>query len=226
MKADVSGTSGCGVDGSPASGPLVVGLVGRIAAGKSTVARHLAQLGANVIDADRIAHAVLDEPAARAEIVARFGAGVVHPAGQIDRRALAAAVFGPLADPSGILDLEAIVHPRVRRRITADLARLTAPGHGPGPRVIVLDVPLLVQGGWADVCDRILVVDCAESVRAERLAQRGWNAEEQAARDATWNRRFDPAPLTPAKTSRVDASGDVTYTQSQVESVWHHWLTT
>jgi len=207
-----------------ARGPLVVGLVGRIASGKSTVAREFAALGAWVIDADRIAHDVLDEPEARSAISARFGGHVVAADGRIDRRALAAAVFGPGADGSddgvGIGDLEAIVHPRVRSRIREALARARAAGNGVRPSVVVLDIPLLVQSGWADACDRLVVVECPADVRRERLARRGWNAAEQAAREAAWERRFDAGALRPGKTWRVDASGDVAYTQSQVEALW------
>lgn len=206
-------------------GLLVVGLVGRIAAGKSTVARELAALGAEVIDADRLAHDVLDEPEVCREVAARFGSDVLGTDGRVDRRALAAAVFGPDrgAGP-GIEDLEAIVHPRVRGRIQGALDRLRAAAPGRRPRVVVLDVPLLVQSGWSAACDRLLVIDCAEDVRLARLARRGWSAAEQQAREANWDRRFDPAALASGKTRRVDASGDEAYTRRQVEMLWHEWL--
>lgn len=219
--------------GGASRGPLVVGLVGRIASGKSTVAREFAALGAQVIDADRIAHDVLDEPEVRRGIAGRFGGQVLAADGRVDRRALAAAVFGPAADGGptadgakggGISDLEAIVHPRVRCRIREELARARAAGDGAGPRVVVLDVPLLVQGGWADACDRLVVVECADAIRRERLARRGWNAAEQAAREAAWERRFDVAVIRPEKTVRVDASGDVAYTRAHVETLWREWI--
>ena len=99
---------------------IVVGLVGRMAAGKSTVARMFAALGAHVLDADAIAHEVLDEPEARRAVVARFGAGVAGPDGRVNRRALADVVFaGDAAAEAALADLEAIVHPRVRRRMEA-----------------------------------------------------------------------------------------------------------
>jgi len=207
-----------------ASDVLVVGLVGRIGAGKSTVARELATLGAEVIDADRLAHEVLDEPEARDLIVARFGPAVLGSDGRVDRRVLAGIVFGPDATGGGAIgDLEAIVHPRVRRRIRSRLAELRTGGGGPR-RVVVLDVPLLVQSGWDAACDRLLVVDCAEEVRQERLARRGWSAAERAAREASWELGFDPGALDPEKTRRVDASGDVTYTRLQIDALWNDWL--
>ena len=201
---------------------LVVGLVGMIGAGKSTVARLLAAKGADVIDADRIAHEQFADEEVRRTIAARFGTGVLAADGGIDRAALARLVFGPTAAHEAALrDLEAIVHPRVRHRIEAELDRLRRlPTTGGGRRVVVLDVPLLVRAGWAERCDRLLVVDCHEEVRRRRLADRGWTAEQQAAREAAWNRGSAlPHGLEP-KILRVDASGDPTYTSEKIDRIW------
>ena len=209
---------------------LVVGLVGRIGAGKSTVAREFAALGGHVVDADMHAHDVLDEPGPRAAIERRFGPGVVGADGRIDRRTLAAAVFaGPEGATGPLGDLEAIVHPPVRVRIRAELERLRREAEAAGEcRVAVLDVPLLVQAGWAADCDRFVRVECEESIRRERLARRGWAAPEQAARDASWERRFDATALEPGKTHVVDTSVDdraePAYTRNQVARIWQAWL--
>ena len=197
----------------------VIGLVGRIGAGKSTVARRFAELGATVIDADRIAHDVLEEASVVAALRDRFGAGVLDPEGRIRRRVIAERVFG--AGPESVRELgwlEDLVHPRVHRRIAA---ALEACRHA-GVTVAVLDVPLLVQAGWADACSRIVMVECPDAIRLARLAARGWSDEEQAAREAAWNRRFSAAALPVAKTVTVDASGDLAYTLSQVDSIWSH----
>ncbi len=201
---------------------LVVGLIGTIGAGKSTVARMLAAKGGDVIDADRIAHEQFADDEVRRAIAARFGAGVLAADGSIDRAALARLVFGATAvHEAALRDLEAIVHPRVRRRIEAELDRLRClPTTGGGHRVAVLDVPLLVRAGWAERCDRLLVVECREEERRRRLAARGWTAEQQAAREAAWNRGSTlPHELEP-KTLRVDASGDPTYTSQQIDRIW------
>ncbi|MGB8853616.1 MAG: dephospho-CoA kinase [Pirellulales bacterium] len=201
---------------------LIVGLIGMIGAGKSTVARLLAAKGADVIDADRIAHEQFADEEVRRTIAARFGGGVLAADGSIDRAALARLVFGPTAAHEAALrDLEAIVHPRVRQRIDAELDRLRRLSTtGGGGRVAVLDVPLLVRAGWAERCDRLLVVKCDEAERRRRLAARGWTAEQQAAREAAWNRGSSlPADLGP-KILRVDASGDPTYTSSQIDRIW------
>lgn len=201
---------------------IVVGLVGRMAAGKSTVARLFAARGAHVIDADAIAHEVLDEAEVRRAVAGRFGAGVMTPDGRVDRRALATVVFGGHADAAGALaDLEALVHPRVRDRMAAMLAdHRQAEAGGTVPRIVVLDVPLLVQAGWASACDRIVVVECDERVRRERLAARGLDPGQQAARDRAWERGGDPRSADPGKTSVVDASRDEAYTAPQVGAIW------
>ena len=192
---------------------IVIGLVGRIGAGKSTVARRFAEHGAAVIDADRLAHEALADPAVVAEVVARFGAAVRDAAGRIDRAALARLVFGPTpAHDAALADLESIVHPRVRRRIEAALAAGSA-------RVVVLDVPLLVQAGWAD----LVVVGCEESVRRGRLAARGWSPEQIAARDRAWDRSFVP-PRPGPTTWSVDASGNPAYTLVHVDEIWRALL--
>lgn len=192
---------------------IVVGLIGRIGAGKSTVARRFAKHGALVIDADRLAHDALADPTVVGEVVGRFGGAVRDAAGGLDRAALARLVFGPTpAHDAALADLEAIVHPRVRQRITAALAAASA-------RAVVLDVPLLVQAGWADLCTDLVVVGCEDSVRRGRLAARGWSPEQIAARDRAWERKFVPPP--PGRTTwSVDATANPAYTLPHVDEIW------
>jgi dephospho-CoA kinase len=141
--------------------------------------------------------------------------------GRVDRSAMAGRVFGGTpAHDADRAALEAIVHPRVRRRLEAVLANEAARnlpgGHAP---TVVLDVPLLVQAGWDDLCTHLVVVVCEDSVRRMRLAARGWSAEQIAARDRAWERGFHP-PLAGPTTWSVDASGDPAYTVVQVDRVW------
>jgi dephospho-CoA kinase len=201
---------------------IVIGLHGKIGAGKSTVARMFADLGATVIDADALAHAVLDDPGALNEIVARFGAGVLDAAGAVHRPALAERVFGTTpAHAAALRDLEAIVHPRVRRRIEARLDALRREEEaGGGRRVAVLDVPLLVQSGWAAACDVIVAVECDEQVRGSRLASRGWPADHVAARERAWEAGAAGWPVVAGRSLAVDASGDAAYTRQRVDRIW------
>ena len=201
---------------------IVVGLIGKIAAGKSTVAARLAELGAEVIDADRLARDALEEPDVRRRIVERFGPDVVGPDGGVRRDALAARVFGNTsAHAEALASLEAIVHPRVRLRIEAALEEARQREKASGrPLVVVLDVPLLVQAGWASACDRLIRVECDDAVRRRRLADRNLTLEQQEARDAAWSRRFCEEDVPAHKTDTVDASGDLAYTLEQVDRLW------
>lgn len=209
---------------------IIVGLVGKIGAGKTTVARRFAELGARVVDADALAHEVLEEPDAKREIVGRFGGDAVGPDGRVRRRWLAERVFGPTpAHGEALRALEAVVHPRVHDRIGKILADVRAeerktPGR---EEVVVLDVPLLLRAGWASECDRFLLLECEDSIRRERLARRGVSPEQQAAREAAWQPvdgggPFGACPKTipPEKTTAVDTSGDLAYTRGQVDRIW------
>lgn len=197
---------------------IVIGLVGRIGAGKSTVARRFGEHGATVVDADRLAHEALAEPDVVAAVVSRFGDAVCGSDGTLDRGAVARLVFGGTsAHDEALAALEGIVHPRVRRRIDGILAGARS---ATGARqAVVLDVPLLVQSGWDDLCTDLVVVECEESVRRARLAARGWSDGQVAARDRAWERGFVPPRPGPA-TWCVDATGDSAYTLAQVDRIW------
>lgn len=205
---------------------IVIGLIGRIAAGKSTVARMFAEHGAEVIDADALAREAFDEPAVRRAVVERFGPAVFADDGSLRRDILAELVFGPTdAHATALEDLESIVHPVVRRRIEARLQAIRGDEISRAePAVVVLDVPLLVQAGWASRCDVLVRVVCDDTVRAGRLAERSLSAQERQDRDAAWSRRFREADVPPEKTITVDAAGDLAYTRVQVNRVWDRIL--
>jgi dephospho-CoA kinase len=202
----------------------VVGLTGLIGAGKSTVARQFGDLGAIVVDADAIAHRVLDEPALRAAVAARFGPGVIAADGAVRRGALAERVFGPdAAHEAALTDLEDLVHPPVRARIAAAVAEAFAAPRGTRPPVVVLDVPLLAQSGFGARSDMVVIVTCAEGLRRERLAARKLSSGQQAAREAAWQRAFARAgagawPV--ERTRTVDTSVGLAYTLNQVDRLW------
>jgi dephospho-CoA kinase len=152
-----------------------VGLTGGIGAGKSSVARLLAERGAVVLDADLAARAVV-EPGTEglAEVVAAFGTDVLGADGGLDRAKLAAVVF---ADAGRRAALNAIVHPRVRAWMAERAAA------APAGSVVVQDIPLLVEGGLVSLFDRVVVVDAADEARMERLMKdRGMTAEQAQAR--------------------------------------------
>ncbi len=159
----------------------VIGIVGGIASGKSEVAKLLAQRGATVLDADKISRELLKESAVIEEIVGHFGRSVLDSNLQIDRTSLAALVFGN-SDPqrSNRETLERILHPRVRTRLNA---QVEASKSNPSTRLIVLDIPLLFEVGWNDVCQGVLFVDAPDSVRWARASHRGWTQENWQLRE-------------------------------------------
>ena len=145
---------------------MLVAVTGGIAAGKSTVARMLAECGATVVDADQLARdAVAPGSPGLAAVVKEFGADVLTSDGALDRPALGRLVFG---DESARLRLEAIIHPEVGR-LSADAfarARASKPGG-----VIIYDVPLLVEAGRANEFDAVIVVEATDEVRVARLVR-------------------------------------------------------
>lgn len=155
------------------SGRLLIGLTGGIGSGKSTVAGLLAAKGAVVIDADLLAREVVAPGTpGLAEVVQRFGDGVLAADGALDRAALGRIVF---ADPVARRDLEAIIHPAVRARA----AGLTSAA--PAGAVVVQVIPLLVETGQQDAFDLVVVVDVDPAVQLDRVRARD-GFDEAAAR--------------------------------------------
>ncbi|HVV20130.1 MAG TPA: dephospho-CoA kinase, partial [Pseudonocardiaceae bacterium] len=157
---------------------LRVGLTGGIGSGKSTVAARLAELGATLIDSDRVAREVVEVGTdGLAEVVDTFGDGVLAADGSLDRAALAKIVFNDAAQRA---KLNAIVHPRIGRR-TARLLADAAPD-----AIVVHDVPLLVENGLAPVYQLVIVVDTPVAERVRRLVgSRGMTEDDVRARIAT-----------------------------------------
>lgn len=189
---------------------VLVGLTGGIASGKSAVADLLAAKGAVIIDADVLAREVV-EPGkpGLAAVVRRFGRGVLAPDGALDRPALGALVF---ADPAARRDLEAIIHPEVRRR-AAELTAAADPD-----AVVVQVIPLLIETGQADAFDVVVVVDVPPQTQVARLRGRnGLGADEarqRLAAQATRESRLAAADLV------IDNSGSLADLPAAVDVLW------
>jgi dephospho-CoA kinase len=193
-----------------------LGLTGNIASGKSSVARHLASLGARVLDADQLAReAVAPGTPALAAIGARFGAGVLAPDGSLDRGALRRRVFG---DPEALTALNAIVHPEVGR-LRAERADQAATD---GVAVLVDEIPLLFEAGLADQFDAIVFVDAPETVRLARL-MRDRGLPESDAR-AMMTSQADVAPKRARATWVVENDGTREALGAQVDAMWQAML--
>ncbi len=194
--------------------PVLIGLTGNIACGKSTVARMLAEKGAYVIDADAIAHEVIRKGTpAYEEILRRFGADILGPDEEIDRRRLGEIVF---RDPIALRDLEAIVHPAVLVEIQQ---RIQACPEAPA---IVIEAIKLIESGFARACDTLWVVTCPESEQVRRLMKERGLTEEEA------RVRIRAQPPQEEKIRRadvvIDNSGDLEATRRQVEQAWRKWV--
>ncbi len=151
--------------------------MGGIASGKSTVAREFARLGCKIIDADKIVHELLDKRTVKKEITAAFGASISDSKGKISRRKLAQVVF---ADPDKLTLLNRIIHPHVLKRTELLIERYNRQNR---VRAIILDMPLLVEVGWAKRCDRLVFVDCRPKTRAERAQKTGFDKNQLRIRE-------------------------------------------
>ncbi|HZZ27003.1 MAG TPA: dephospho-CoA kinase, partial [Pirellulales bacterium] len=159
----------------------ILGLLGGVASGKSTVADLFRQRGAAVLDADRAGHEVLRQPAVRAAIGGRWGAEVIGPDGEVDRKALARIVFAPPpAGPLELAELERLTHPEIRRRLKAEALQLAKQGLP----LVILDAPVMLKAQWNTLCDALAFVDCPREQRLARALKRGWSAEEFERREA------------------------------------------
>ena len=193
---------------------VIIGLASVPAGGKSTVAAHLADLGATWINADRVAHAVLEMPAVSQLVLSYFGPTIIGAQGQIDRQKLAKKVFGDDdSSRQGLRYLESVVHPSTRQLMTemitqADQANACA---------VTLDVPLLYESGWAASCDEILFIDTPIQIQSSEANRRGWSEEALNLRQA---RQWPIEDKRRLSTRIIPNNGTVEDLKSQITIFW------
>lgn len=181
---------------------LKVGLTGGLGAGKTTVSRAFAKLGAPIIDTDEISHALTAPNGVAIPAIREFfGQAVLNPDGGLDRAAMRARI---LRDAEAKRQLEAIMHPLIRREVERQLAETKA-------SYVLVVIPLLVETGtYGDLLDRVLLVDCSEETQVQRaLARGGWSEPEirsMIARQA-------------GRTERLSRADDVINTESKLAEV-------
>jgi dephospho-CoA kinase len=157
----------------------VIGLAGGIGSGKSEVAAILQQLGAVVIDSDRLAKEALNLPDVRDQLVGWWGQRILGPDGRVSRSTVADIIF---SDPAQRARLESLVHPIVGRQ----RAVLRARAQERGAAAVVIDAPLLFEAGVDRECDAVIFVDAPRDIRLARVkASRGWDEAELNRRESS-----------------------------------------
>jgi dephospho-CoA kinase len=194
---------------------ITIGLVGGVACGKSSVALRFRELGACVLDGDRIGHDVLRLQRVQAALVERWGDHVLFEDGSLDRSIIARMVFAGTPESNEELRfLESITHPEIGSQLAERINEMKRQGHH---KIVVVDAAVMMKAGWDQLCDRIIFVDAPREIRRKRAMLRGLGEEQFLAREAA---------QTPIEKKReradiiIDNSGLPQKTRQQVEKVW------
>jgi dephospho-CoA kinase len=206
---------------------LKVGLTGGIASGKSAVGEMFVALGAHLVQADRIAHSLMQpgEPVYN-EVVRHFGREILNRDGSINRAKLAELAFGGAADPVGslasrIAELNRIVHPMV---IRSQEQWMQAVGLQDPRAVAIVEAALILEAGVKDRFDRLIVVTCKAEQRAARFAA-GRKIDIEIAQKEVARRMSAQLPdeeKVKIADFVIDNSGPLELTRQQVRAVWEH----
>lgn len=190
---------------------LKMGLTGGIASGKSAVAAMLREMGFLVVEADLVAHRLIDpgQPA-HDEVLREFGADLADASGRIDRAKLAAIVF---ADPGKLAKLNKIIHPRVEEIVFQRFAEWERTGVRDAAFV---EAALLVEAGMTQKLDGLVVTDCEPEQQLERLKARGMNEVEAKRRMAA---QMPVKEKVRYATEKIDCSGTLDETRAQVRAL-------
>lgn len=192
---------------------LVIGLTGGIGSGKSTVARYFESLGVPVIDADIITRElVVPGQEALAEIASYFGEQIIQADGQLDRAQLRDRIFN---NPEERRVLEKILHPRARKITQQRIALLDSP-------YCILCVPLLIESGWIDMVDRVLVIDVTPDLQIERTMKRDGISRQQA--EAIIQSQIDQSTRLAHADDVLDNTGEKTSLQTQIDALHEMYL--
>ena len=193
---------------------MIIGLTGGIASGKSTAAKILGELGAHVIDADKLGHRVYEpDTAAFDAVVAEFGADIVDDDGQIDRRALGGKVFG---DDAALGRLTAIVWPEIRRLAAEEIESVLA---ADPERIIVLEAAVLFEAGWDGTVAQVWCVVVEPEVAIQRATAR--DGVDAAAIQARIDAQLSNAERTARSDVVIDNSGDEAALREALVEAWN-----
>lgn len=191
---------------------IVIGLTGGIASGKSTVSQMLSELGATVIDADKVGHeAFRPHSDAWRDVVATFGSGILGQDEEIDRGKLADIVFD---DPKALEQLNRIMHPLMYRVVEQRIEALRRQR----VEVVVLEAALLIEANWTDLIDQVWVTVAPESDVIDRLrSQKGFTEEQARARI---NSQMFIAERSKCADVVIENDSDLDTLRGRVEELW------
>ncbi len=191
---------------------LVVGLTGGFGVGKSSVAQRFKNLGAEVIDADDIAHASMKKGSPVFDAVIELFPEALHPGGKkMEREKIAEVVF---SDAKRRKELEKVIHPYVYERIREKVEGSTS-------RVVIVEVPLLFEAGFEKLCDKVLVVTCNSAIKLKRLQSKHFSVKEIRSREQAQmaeTLKAQKADFT------IDNSKTIYQTQREIERFWYKFL--
>jgi dephospho-CoA kinase len=195
----------------------LIGLTGGIGSGKSTVALMLAERGAVVIDADRVAHEVYAPGTEGFDLlVERFGPSILDEQGRVDRRRLGTLVFN---DSKALADLNAIIHPLVRKEVARRLLEVTTDDPD---AIVVLEAALMTETGWSGGAAELWAVIALPEVVVGRLVRlRGMDEQDVRLRMAAQASNDDRRRVA---TRVIENNGDLDHLEAQVDRAWRETL--
>ena len=194
---------------------IIIGLTGGIGTGKSEVARILEEIGAYIIDADKLGHsAYLPHSEIWEEVVKEFGDGVLLPDEEIDRKKLGSIVFN---DPVQLAKLNEIMHPRMGKMVENLI-------EGADAEVVVVEAALLLEAGWDALVDEVWCTGASEDIVVDRLeARNGLNKEEA-------QKRIKAQMSVDERKSRsqvmIENNGDLAQLTAVIEQIWENRVIT
>jgi len=195
----------------------VIGITGGIASGKSTIAEMLESLGADLIDADKICHELINTKEIALEITKRWGSHLQGNHGKIKRDALAEIVF---SDEKEISALNNIIHPKAIKQIRSEIAKFHSDA---STEAIVLDAALLVESNLVDICDIVLFVDSDEDRCKERVqSSRKWPLDEIEKREKFQGLLQQKREISDVIINNNNSKED---TLNQIKDFWSQFIT-
>lgn len=191
---------------------MIIGVTGGMGSGKTALTAMLAELGAEVVNADLVAHKVIAAPSLLEQLTEAFGGDIVDSSGGIARRVLGRKA---LRDKESLDELYSIIRPDLERALKSDLDRVV---NASGGRIVIFDAPLIYEWEIQDWVDAVVLVDCEEDTRVERVIARGGLERGEILRRMAL--QMDVGEKKTRADIVIDNNGDMTKLQEQAIQLW------